>query len=99
MCNYCGRGFCESGNLKKHLRVHGQHIPAVVKQNNKGGKPGPGRAVVVSRRRRAAAVAAEHAQDTEEEEEEPEDVYAEDEVGLRHGCGAVVFWWSWSQNF
>jgi hypothetical protein len=37
ICNFCGRGFCESGNLKKHLRVHGKEIPAVVKQNNRGG--------------------------------------------------------------
>ena len=36
MCNYCGRGFCESGNLKKHLRVHGKDIPAIIRQNNKG---------------------------------------------------------------
>ena len=36
MCNFCGRGFCESGNLKKHLRVHGKDIPAVIRQNNKG---------------------------------------------------------------
>ena len=33
MCNYCGRGFCESGNLKKHLRVHGKEIPAVIRQD------------------------------------------------------------------
>ena len=36
MCNTCGRGFCESGNLKKHMKVHGTDIPAIVKQNNKG---------------------------------------------------------------
>ena len=36
VCDTCGRGFCESGNLKKHMRVHGTDIPAVVKQNNKG---------------------------------------------------------------
>ncbi len=36
MCNFCGRGFCESGNLKKHLRVHGKDIPSVIRQNNKG---------------------------------------------------------------
>ena len=36
VCNYCGRGFCESGNLKKHLRVHGKDIPAVIRANNKG---------------------------------------------------------------
>ena len=40
ICNFCGRGFCESGNLKKHLRVHGKDIPAVVKQNNRGGGGG-----------------------------------------------------------
>ena len=39
MCNYCGRGFCESGNLKKHLRVHGKDIPAIIRQNNKAGLP------------------------------------------------------------
>ena len=36
ICTTCGRGFCESGNLKKHMKVHGTEIPAVVKQNNKG---------------------------------------------------------------
>ena len=36
VCTFCGRGFCESGNLKKHLRVHGKDIPAVIKANNKG---------------------------------------------------------------
>lgn len=24
-CQICGRGFCESGNLRKHLRVHQRH--------------------------------------------------------------------------
>ena len=28
-CRFCGRGFCESGNLRKHLRVH-QHRPGSV---------------------------------------------------------------------
>ena len=40
VCETCGKGFCESGNLKKHLRVHGKEAPAIVHQNNKG-KPAP----------------------------------------------------------
>ena len=36
ICTTCGRGFCESGNLKKHMKVYRTEIPAVVKQNNKG---------------------------------------------------------------
>jgi uncharacterized Zn-finger protein len=40
VCESCGKGFCESGNLKKHLRVHGKEAPAIVHQNNKG-KPAP----------------------------------------------------------
>ena len=30
VCNKCGRGFCKSGNLKNHKRVHGTDIPDVV---------------------------------------------------------------------
>lgn len=40
VCDFCGKGFCESGNLKKHLRVHGKEAPSVMHQNNKG-KPAP----------------------------------------------------------
>jgi hypothetical protein len=71
ICNFCGRGFCESGNLKKHLRVHGKEIPAVVKQNNKSGE-------------RIAVGQHQQKQGEEEEEEEEvgeeEQVYAKDEV-------------------
>ena len=40
VCDVCGKGFCESGNLKKHMRVHGKEPPPVMHQNNKG-KPAP----------------------------------------------------------
>lgn len=29
-CQFCGRGFCESGNLRKHLRVHQRRPGAIV---------------------------------------------------------------------
>ena len=40
VCDVCGKGFCESGNLKKHMRVHGKEPPQIMHQNNKG-KPAP----------------------------------------------------------
>jgi hypothetical protein len=40
VCDVCGKGFCESGNLKKHMRVHGKEPPPIMHQNNKG-KPAP----------------------------------------------------------
>ena len=40
VCEQCGKGFCESGNLKKHMRVHGKEPPHIMHQNNKG-KPAP----------------------------------------------------------
>ena len=40
VCDVCGKGFCESGNLKKHMRVHGKEPTPVMHQNNKG-KPAP----------------------------------------------------------
>ena len=40
VCDVCGKGFCESGNLKKHMRVHGKEPPSIMHQNNKG-KPAP----------------------------------------------------------
>ena len=38
VCDTCGAGFVESGNLRKHLRVHGGIIPDRKKINNKGKK-------------------------------------------------------------
>ena len=43
VCEQCGKGFCESGNLKKHMRVHGKEPPHIMHQNNKG-KPAPNQA-------------------------------------------------------
>ena len=35
ICETCGKGFYESGNLKKHMRVHGK-VAAIMHQNNEG---------------------------------------------------------------